>query len=94
MNYIEQLNVFASIAKEQNLKLFDIIIANEVSNQFEDVENIDLNEVCSIVDDMYLHCDTITSLENVVQAVRACIVDDGMKLSDITRDNITSNLVW
>jgi len=82
------------MAKENDLNLFDIMIANEVSCQFQDVENVDLNEVCSIVDDMYLHCDTITSLENVVQAVRACIVDDGMELSDITRDDITSNLVW
>jgi hypothetical protein len=96
MNYTEQINAFQEIAKQNpGLSLYDIMIANEVSSQFETYEGkIDINKVCSIVDDMYQHCDTITSLENVVQAVRTCLEDDHITLEDIKHDDIIANLVW
>ena len=96
MNYTEQLHAFVEFAKQKpGLTLYDIMIANEVSFQFERYEGeIDINKVCSIVDDMYRHCDTITSLENVVQAVRTCLDTDHIALENIKRSDISANLVW
>lgn len=90
MTYMEQLRLANKLMKENGISLYDITIANEVDALIDTRDEGELNAICDVVSDYYLHSDLL-DLSNIVSAVRGCLEDD-IKLEDIERKDITDRL--
>lgn len=87
MNYREELKK----AKENNINIYKLVIANEVEDVlslFEtpknDIEYLMLfEELCSVVSMVYLKLDNSYSLANVVESVCRLHFEKGVELKEI-----------
>lgn len=90
MSFKEELEQF----KKTGLDLCNIMVANEVKAAAPHATEDNYETVCSVVNEYWLKkCDTLTSLENVVQAVDKYL-EEGNKIEEITNDDILERLVY
>lgn len=90
MSFKEELEQF----EKSEMDLFNIMVANEVKNSSTHTTDENFEKVCSVVNEYWLKkCDTLTSLENVVQAVDKYL-EEGNKIEEITNDDILERLVY
>lgn len=89
MSFKEELEQF----EKSGMDLFKIVVANEVKT-LQNVSNEDFEKVCSVVHEYWIKdCETITSLENVVQAVNKYL-EEGNNIDNIENEDILERLVY
>lgn len=90
MSFKEELEQF----EKSGMDLFNIMVANEVKNSSTHTTDENFEKVCNVVHEFWIkRCDTITSLENVVQAVDKYL-EEGNNIDKIEDEDITERLVW